>query len=246
MPISRDALVTLLFPPECAGCRAPTTAAHGLCASCWTQTRFITGPVCDGCGQPLPTAAPGVAVRCEGCTSHPPAWDRGRAAILYEGRGRDIVLSLKHRDRQDLTPVLARWLHRAGRELIGDADILTPVPLHWTRLAKRRFNQSAELARRPELGFAGLVLPDLLTRARATASLKGRTRGERQAILRDAIRLTPRHAARVQGKSVLLLDDVMTTGATLSAAAEALRAGGARHIAVLVVARVAKEGFNPI
>ncbi len=246
MTLSRvSQLIDMLYPPECAGCRSPTSAAHGLCPACWTETSFISGPVCDCCGVPVPTAGPTATVRCEGCTSHPPGWDRGRAAILYEGRGREIILRLKHGDRLDLAPILARWLARAGAALLADSDIVAPVPLHWTRLVKRRTNQAAELVRRPELGPARRVT-DLLIRTARTPPLKGKTRDERHALLRGLIRVNPARAQLITGRNVLLVDDVMTTGATLTAAAEACRSAGARQVYALAVARVAREDFKPI
>ena len=231
----------MIYPPECAGCRELTSAPHGLCPDCWGDTTFISGPICDGCGIPVPAAGPGAIVHCEGCASHPPGWDRGRAAILYEGRGREIVLRLKHGDRLDLAPVLARWLARAGADLLDCADVVAPVPLHWTRLVKRRANQAAELVRRPELR-PGRPITDLLIRTARTPPLRGKSRDERHAMLQGLIRANPARAQLIAGRTVLLVDDVMTTGATLSAAAEACRAAGARQVYALVVARVARAG----
>ena len=177
---------------------------------------------------------------CEGCTRHPPAWDRGAAALIYAGAGRRMVLGLKHGDRLDMVRPLAGWMASAGRDLIAEADLVAPVPLHWTRLFRRRYNQSAELgralARRAERRF----VPDLLTRRRATAPQNG-GREARAANQAGAFALTARHAAAVAGRRVLLVDDVLTSGATLSACADVLRAGGVAGVDVLALARVAFE-----
>jgi len=239
-------LQDVLYPPECVGCRVLTDLPHGLCPACWADTHFITGPICCSCGMPVPTAAPGEDPMCEPCSKRPPAWDTARAAVLYEGRARDTLLRFKHQDRLDLSPVLARWMARPGAELLKRTTLIAPVPLHWTRRIKRRSNQSAELARQPALSAHAPVVADLLCRTRATRSLKGLKPGERHKELSGAISVSPHHAAALDGAHLLLIDDVMTTGATLSACAEAARAAGAKEVNALVVARVAREDFAVI
>jgi predicted amidophosphoribosyltransferase len=234
-------LADLLWPPVCAACGAETDAPDGLCARCFAEAAFISGPVCDRCGLPLPGAGPGEC--CEACRRAPPGWDRARAAALYEGPTRRATLALKHGDRLDVAGAAAGWLLRAGAGLLAQADLVAPAPLHWTRLLSRRFNQSAELMR-PLLRRAGrreAAAYDLLTRVRRTPSQEGRSRAERQANMAGAFRVTPRWRARVRGARVLLIDDVLTTGATLSACAETLKAAGAARVDALVIARVARD-----
>ncbi len=235
----KAAIVDTIYPPRCLACTEATDRPHGLCPACWRDTHFIAGTVCRRCGAPLIGAA-GAEDVCESCTRHPPAWDRGAAAILYAGAGRKVVLALKHADRLDMVPPLAGWMQTAGRPLLAEADLVAPVPLHWLRLLRRRYNQSAELARRLGRLSGRPVVPDLLLRRRATPPQTG-NRAVRAANQAGAFLVNPRRAAALAGRRVLLVDDVLTTGATLSTCAEALRAAGAGGVDVLVLARVAFE-----
>ena len=236
-----QAALHLIYPPQCLTCDALVTSDFGLCGTCWRDTPFITGLVCDRCGVPLPGDDPGHAVLCDDCLTTARPWDRGRAALLYRDNGRQIVLSLKHGDRLDLARPAADWMRRVADPILQPGMVVAPVPPHWTRLFLRRYNQaallSAALAR-----SAGLTnIPDLLLRRRNTRSQEGRDREGRFANMAQALRLNPRQAARIAGNPVLLVDDVMTSGATLAAAAEVCRAGGASGVSVLVLARVAKD-----
>jgi ComF family protein len=235
----KSMLIDTIWPPRCLACTAATAAAQGLCPDCWRDTHFIAGTVCRRCGVPLHGAAGSEDV-CESCTRHPPAWDRGAAALLYAGAGRRMVLALKHGDRLDMTGPLAGWMAIAGRALLAEAELIAPVPLHWRRLVRRRYNQSAELARQLARRSGRPLAVDLLTRRRATAPQAG-GRDARAANQAQAFVLTPRHAERVRGRRVLLVDDVLTSGATLSACADTLRGAGASGVDVLALARVAFE-----
>ncbi len=240
MTVALRKLIDLIYPPRCIACPAETELAGGLCADCWAGTEFISGPVCAQCGAPVDGADKPDDLRCDDCTRHPPDWHRGRAALVYSAIGRRIVLQLKHGDRLDVVPALATWLRRAGGDLIERADIVAPVPLHWSRLVKRRYNQSAELARAVAPDTA---VPNLLRRTRTTPSLDGRPRHERREILDAAIDLSPHPVA---GQTILLIDDVLTTGATLSACARALTEAGAAEVNVLTLARVVRDAPMPI
>ncbi|MEO1538767.1 MAG: ComF family protein [Pseudomonadota bacterium] len=230
-------LTDLVYPPQCIACPNETDLPDGLCPACWREVQFITGPVCRFCAHPV--AAEGLA--CSDCHRTPPPWDDGHAATIYDGIARRIVLSLKHGDRTDLSGIAARWLARAAGPSLDTVDVIAPIPLHWTRLVRRRYNQSAELARALSTLSGRAVVPDLLSRSRATRSLKGLSREQRQQVLSDCIVATPARRDRIAGRHVLLVDDVLTSGATLSAATLALRAAGAQRVTILVLARVVRS-----
>ena len=187
---------------------------------------------------PLPGDSGGEGLRCDPCLQVARPWTRGRSALVYQGQARALVLALKHGDRLDLAEPAAAWMAGAAGPILMPDLLIAPIPLHWTRLWQRRFNQSAllsaALARRLTLDH----LPDLLQRPRATKALEGHDRAARFAALDGALRLNPRFAGRVKGRRVLLVDDVMTSGATLAAGAEACLAGGAEDVRVLTLARV--------
>ncbi|PYF11786.1 ComF family protein [Rhodobacter viridis] len=236
----RMALHTV-FPPRCICCGAAVSTDYGLCGPCWRETSFISGAVCDCCGLPLPGDEAGT-VLCDDCLASPRPWARGRAAFLYAGTGRKLVLQLKHADRLDLVPPLALMLARAAEPILRPKMLVAPVPLHRLRLVRRKFNQSAMLAQglARERGLA--CVPDLFVRTRPTAAMEGMTRGERRTNLEGAIAVTPKHLDRIKGKHLLLIDDVLTSGSTLEATAEAALAAGASKVSVAVLARVARDG----
>ncbi|CUK03115.1 DNA utilization protein GntX [Ruegeria denitrificans] len=233
--------VELIYPPRCLGCGELTEADFGLCGACWRDTPFIGGVVCESCGVPLPGQADGYRTECDDCMKTPRPWQDGRAALLYDGKARALILALKHGDRPELAKPAARWMEQAGRDLLRDNMLIAPVPLHWSRLLKRRYNQSALLAQ--HLGRqTGLdVCPDLLVRRVRTPVLDGKTADERADTLSGAIVAHPKRLRQMQGRDVLFVDDVMTSGATLAACARVCVAAGANHIFVLALARVAKD-----
>ena len=193
--------------------------------------------ISQGCGTPF-EYEPGFGERCIVCTARPRAFGRARAACLYDEHSRELVLQMKHADRTDLSGLFARWLSRSARELVEEADVIVPVPLHRLRLLRRRYNQAAEIAR-PLARLAGLdYLPDALVRRRHTASQGGRTAGGRRRNVQGAFVVPENRRAGVAGRRVLLVDDVLTTGATAEACARALKAAGAADVTLAVVAKV--------
>lgn len=195
--------------------------------------------MCDTNGVPL-QGDPIETDMCETCHSAPPIWKKGRAVGMYEGPLRRMTLALKHGDRQDIALHMARWMVGVRDQLIGPETTLVPVPLHWTRMIRRRFNQSVLIANAIAAQRPARHILDALQRIRATKPQKDMTRDERFGNQRGALRVHPKRADQIVGKPILLIDDVMTTGATLSACAEACFDAGAASVNVLVFARVAR------
>ena len=233
--------VRLLYPAQCVSCAALTDTDFGLCGACWRDTAFIGGLVCDLCGTPLPGEDGGEAVHCDDCMTIARPWTRGRAALLYKDTGRKMVLGIKHSDRTDLARAAGSWMAAVAVPLIRDDTMIVPVPLHWSRLLHRRYNQSALLAHWVAKTVRRPVCPDALIRKLRTKSLEGHSRDARFAALQGAIAAHPRRVSHIKGRSVLLIDDVMTSGATLAACTEVLRSCGATEVCVLLLARVAKD-----
>ncbi len=215
-------------------------AAGGLCGPCWRETPFAVGLCCDACGVPLPGDAD-QAVHCDDCMAAPRSWDRGRAALIYRDTARRLVLSFKHGDRLDIAAPAAEWMRRAAAPILRPGQVVVPVPTHWRRLLKRRYNQAALLAGHVARGTGGMLASRALVRHRSTPTQDGRTRADRFANVESAIRAHWRHGAALEGADVLLIDDVMASGATLGAAALACRAAGAARVDVLTLARAARD-----
>ena len=236
------AALDLVYPPLCIGCRAPVAEPGAFCAACWLQIQFVDGPVCDCCGTPF-EFDPGDGTRCAACHAKPPAYDRARAVMRYDETSKAPILALKHADRLELSPAFARWLARGGSGLIDEADVIVPVPLHRARLWSRRYNQAAELARALSRHSAKPYAPDVLLRARATPSQgEMRSAKARRRNMLGAFKVSPRHKSAIAARNILLIDDVLTTGATVDACARALKRAGAAKVLVLALARVIRPG----
>ena len=232
--LARAALDAVL-PPRCLACGEIVAEPGALCGDCWSDLTFLGEPACLQCGYPFELDF-GEPVRCGACLARPPAYDRARAAFAYEDPVRAMLISLKHADRTDLVPGLARWLARAAEPLLAEADCVAPVPLHAKRLRRRRFNQAAMLAKHLS-DAAGIAFePMLLNRRRDTASQGHLSPTARRRNVEHAFRAPG--PARIEGRRILLVDDVLTTGATLEACARTLKRAGARGVDAVTVARV--------
>ena len=234
-----QSVIRAIYPAQCVACEALTEAEQGLCGACWRDTWFIHGTACDTCGTPL--MGEGTDLQCDDCMTIARPWNKGRAALVYKDTGRRLTLGLKHGDRLDLVPSLAAWMAQAGRDVLAPDRLLVPVPLHWTRLLKRRYNQAAELAKAIAKLTGADVCADALHRPKRTIPLDGHTRDARFVALEGAITPHPRRVTRLQGRDIVIVDDVMTSGATFAASAEACLTAGARSVCVLALARVVKD-----
>jgi len=234
-------VLDMLLPPNCLACDAPVDADGQFCLPCFRKANFISAPLCRQCGVPLPHDGAGGGrhlLSCQPCAAAPPAFTQARAALRYDEFARRLILPFKYADRTDAARGLALLMSRAGAGLLAKADLLVPVPLHKTRLRQRRFNQSALLA--SELGRVARrpVLQDALIRHRATLPLGPLGLPERHAQLSGAIQARPSRTPRLEDQNILLIDDVMTSGATANACALALLGACAAQVNVLTTARV--------
>lgn len=236
--------IDLVLPPRCLACGTEIDDPLGLCADCWSELRFLGAPCCRCCGFPLPHTSIDAPL-CAGCSRESPEYDRARAALRYDGRSGGLILRFKRGGRLEGVPLFARWMHAAGEELFADTDLIIPVPIHRWRLLRRGFNQSAMLAKRLSALADRPWSPGILLRRRATRSQQGLGAAARQQNV-NSTTFQVRHPERVAGARILLVDDVLTTGATVSACTTVLRRAGATAVDVLTLARVVRDEAVPI
>lgn len=233
------AILDLVLPPRCPACRDIVTGDGRFCLACWQQLAFITAPQCARCGHPFDHDR-GPGAECAACLAAPPRFTSARAALAYGGPARTVLLALKHGDRQHLAAIMARHMLRAAGPLLGPAGLLVPVPLHWQRLWRRGFNQAALLARALARTTGTPLAVDALRRVRPTPTSQGLGRAARAARVRGVFRVA--NPGRIRGARIILVDDVLTTGATAEACARILTRAGAAEVHVLTFARVLRNG----
>jgi ComF family protein len=234
----------IALPTLCVACREPVDG-EGVCAACWAKLSFIAPPFCPRLGIPF-VYDPGPGLLSMEAIADPPAYQRARAAVRYDDVARTLVHALKYQDRTDLAPALGRWMARAGRELLDEADVLVPVPLHWRRGWSRRYNQSGALARVIERQSGVKVASEALRRVRPTQQQIGLSRSQRATNVQGAFKVAKERSADIAGRRAILIDDVLTSGATVDACARALLRAKAAQVDVLVFARVVDSHKPPI
>lgn len=233
-------VVDFVLPPCCVVSGAIVDRQGMMAPAAWQALSFIGAPLCDCCGVPFDfdVGLEGDHMLCVDCLQSHPPFETARAALFYDDASRDLILRFKHGDRTEAVPAFVPWLRQAGREMLARADAIIPVPLHPRRLLKRRYNQAGLIAQ--ALGREAKIpcYPAALTRGRATASQGHMKAEERRKNVAKAFAVPDRYAGRLKGKTVVLVDDVYTTGATVKECAKTLRAAGVETVHVLTIARV--------
>ena len=242
--LSRRAMTVVsnfFVPPLCQSCHQPLIQHNAICARCWQDINFIVHPVCDRLGIPLPFDPGGDVVISAAAAANPPNYDRARAVAHYTGTMRQLIHTFKYADQHAPRQLFKRWLHLAGKELFKDTEIIIPVPLSRQKLRARRYNQSAILAKdlAPDVGIR--FEPQVLRRRKNTLSQVGLTRDQRRRNLQGAFEVQRSKNAMIDGRSILLIDDVITTGTTVDTCARILKNAGAAKVDVLSLAIVTNE-----
>lgn len=229
-------LLNFLLPPHCPICQKKILDSNAVCGKCFGKLNFISGAICQKCGKPLPYKE---AKICAACLQKPPIYHRAISVLKYNETSKALILPFKHADYIELTPLLAQWMSNRGKNLILDCDYLIPVPLHITRLFKRKYNQSALLAKEIARVYHKGYLPSILIRTKHTESQGHMGAKQRKENLKNAFKV--RNTNKIKGKKILIIDDVMTTGATVNECTKTLIKAGAQSVDILTLARVIRD-----
>lgn len=233
----KSKLIDLLMPPRCLSCGVHVDEPHNVCGGCWSKLTFIAQPYCVTCGVTMPESASPEA-ECLECIEHPPPYAKARAALEYNEHSTSLITRFKYSDQLQLAPLLTRWMEAVGKTLLMQADMIVPVPLHWTRLFTRKYNQAAILAQMLSKHSGKIYAPELLKRTRRTPPQARLTKSQRLKNVQGAFQLHKQAKKEdVKDKTILLVDDVMTTGATIRACSKILKKSGAKKVFVLTAAR---------
>ena len=233
-------ILNQVLPPTCCGCGVFVSEPQTLCADCWGHLTFLGRPCCDACGHPFEYEVPDQSL-CGGCSQDRPPYNRARSALRYDDASKDLILAFKHADKTDCTQLFAKWMLMTGQDLIASSNVLMPVPLHWTRLFSRRYNQAALLAQALGKMSDRPVLTNALVRHRRTPSQGHLSSKARARNVSGAFRVASKHVEGLNGTRVLLIDDVYTTGATVRAITKVLLRAGVSGVDVITVARVVRN-----
>lgn len=232
-----ESLLDFILPPICLNCHSALLTADQLCPECWQNINFISSPFCQINGTPLPFDI-GVGALSTHAIANPPEYAHARACAHYDGTMRELIHKLKYQDRHELTTLMARWLNQTGTELISQSELIIPIPLHPWRLWQRRFNQATLLAKKLAIQTGLPVDLQSLQRPKKTKTQVGLSQKQRKSNLEGAFKIHNNHIEMISNRTILLIDDVITTGATVNAAAKTLKRAGATNVNVLSLARV--------
>ncbi len=235
-------VVDTILPPRCVVSGQEVERQGMLAPEIWTTLDFIAAPFCTICGFPFDFEVDADS-QCASCLANPPPYESARAALKYGESSRSLILGFKHADKTYAVKAFLPWMKRAGAEMLKEADMLVPVPLHFWRLVSRRYNQAAIIAHALGAETKNPVVADLLRRTRSTPSQGHLNAKQRFCNVRRAFAVNKKHAETVKDKTIVIIDDVYTTGATVRECAKVLMKAGAKKVHVLTLARVVREGY---
>jgi len=234
-----NSVINTVLPPRCIISGDIVEAPGMVSPTPWARLNFIEHPFCDICGRPFEFITPDESV-CGDCFAYPPEFTSLRSALVYDENISPLILGFKYGDKLHAKNTFAKWMIRAARDTLPDCDLIIPVPLHYSRLWKRRYNQAGEIGKEISVQTNITFIPDVLKRNRFTQTQKGLTTKQRQDNVKSSFKVRPLYLNQIKGKKIIIIDDVYTSGATLNECAKTLNKQGAKTIHALTLARVVK------